>query len=169
MLACDAKKQHVLKDRAMRNACDSDSRCGLTCDASARNAKSLAMRVERCKPLRTTTRKATTRNMIATTMRTTNEWLIDWMNEWMNEGMIKLFNVCLCGWVMHQWLGDGGDESWWCQMMISHVDIDEPYDKCQRWKHMMMKMTMRIVMIMATGDKKGLSYSLNGRLCDWLS
>ena len=35
----------------MRNACDSDSRCGLACDASARDAKSLAMWVERCKPL----------------------------------------------------------------------------------------------------------------------
>ena len=34
----------------MRNACDSDSRCGLACDASARDAKSLAMRVERCEP-----------------------------------------------------------------------------------------------------------------------
>ena len=33
----------------MRNACDSDSRCGLACDASARDAKSLAMWVERCK------------------------------------------------------------------------------------------------------------------------
>ena len=36
----------------MRNACDSDSRCGLACDASARDAKSLAMWVERCEPLR---------------------------------------------------------------------------------------------------------------------
>ena len=35
----------------MRNACDSDSRCGLACDASTRDAKSLAMRVERCEPL----------------------------------------------------------------------------------------------------------------------
>ena len=35
----------------MRNACDSDSRCGLAWDASARDAKSLAMRVERCEPL----------------------------------------------------------------------------------------------------------------------
>ena len=35
----------------MRNACDSDSPCGLACDASARDAKSLAMRVERCEPL----------------------------------------------------------------------------------------------------------------------
>ena len=35
----------------MQNACDSDSRCGLACDASARDAKSLAMRVERCEPL----------------------------------------------------------------------------------------------------------------------
>ena len=35
----------------MRNACDSDSRCGLACDASARDAKSLALRVERCEPL----------------------------------------------------------------------------------------------------------------------
>ena len=40
------------EDRAMRNACDSDSRCGLACDASTRDAKSLAMRVERCEPLR---------------------------------------------------------------------------------------------------------------------
>ena len=39
-------------DRAMRNACDSDSRCGLACDASARDAKSLAIRVERREPLR---------------------------------------------------------------------------------------------------------------------
>ena len=38
---------------AMRNACDSDSHCGLACDASARDAKSLAMWVERCEPLRT--------------------------------------------------------------------------------------------------------------------
>ena len=52
MLACDAKNRHVKKDRAMRNACDSDSPCGLACDASARDAKSLAMRVERCEPLR---------------------------------------------------------------------------------------------------------------------
>ena len=36
----------------MRNACDSDSRCGLACDASTRDAKSLAMCVERCEPLR---------------------------------------------------------------------------------------------------------------------
>ena len=36
----------------MQNACDSDSRCGLVCDASTRDAKSLAMRVERCEPLR---------------------------------------------------------------------------------------------------------------------
>ena len=35
----------------MQNACDSDSRCGLACDASARDAKSLAMWVERCEPL----------------------------------------------------------------------------------------------------------------------
>ena len=35
----------------MRNACDSDSCCGLACDASARDAKSLAMWVERCEPL----------------------------------------------------------------------------------------------------------------------
>ena len=36
----------------MRNACDSDSRRGLACDASARDAKSLArMWVERCEPL----------------------------------------------------------------------------------------------------------------------
>ena len=36
----------------MRIACDSDSRCGLACDASARDAKSLAMWVERCEPLK---------------------------------------------------------------------------------------------------------------------
>ena len=42
MLACDAKNRHVFKDRAMRNVCDSDSRCGLACDASTRDAKSLA-------------------------------------------------------------------------------------------------------------------------------
>ena len=41
------------KDRAMRNPCDSDSRCGLACDASTRDAKSLSMWVERCEPLRT--------------------------------------------------------------------------------------------------------------------
>ena len=51
MLACDAKNRHVFKGRAMRNACDSDSRCGLACDASTRDATSLAMRVERCQPL----------------------------------------------------------------------------------------------------------------------
>ena len=39
----------------MRNACDSDSRCGLACDASARDAKSLAIRIERCEPLSTGT------------------------------------------------------------------------------------------------------------------
>ena len=33
------------------NACDSDSGCGLACDATARDSKSLAMRVERCEPL----------------------------------------------------------------------------------------------------------------------
>ena len=38
----------------MRNACDSDSRCGLACDASSRDAKSLAMRLERCEPLSVT-------------------------------------------------------------------------------------------------------------------
>ena len=46
MLACDAKNQHVFRDRAMRNACNSDSGCGLACNAGARNAKSLAMRVD---------------------------------------------------------------------------------------------------------------------------
>ena len=51
MLACDAKNHGVFLDRAMRNACDSDSRCGLACDASARDVKSLAIRVERCEPL----------------------------------------------------------------------------------------------------------------------
>ena len=39
----------------MRNAYDSDSRCGLACDASACDAKSLAIRVERCEPLRSQT------------------------------------------------------------------------------------------------------------------
>ena len=52
MLACDAKNRGVFQDRAMRNACDSDSRCGLACDASTRGAKSLAMWVEQCEPLR---------------------------------------------------------------------------------------------------------------------
>ena len=52
MLACDAKNRGAFQDRAMRNACDSDSRSGLACDASARDAKSLAMWVERCEPLR---------------------------------------------------------------------------------------------------------------------
>ena len=50
MVACAAK------NRAMRNASDSDSRCSLACDASARDAKSLAMWVERCEPLRTCTK-----------------------------------------------------------------------------------------------------------------
>ena len=50
--SCDAKNQGVFEDRAMRNACDSDSRCGLACDASTRDAKSLAMWGERCEPLR---------------------------------------------------------------------------------------------------------------------
>ena len=36
----------------MRNACDSDSRCGLACDVSTRDANSLAMWAERCEPLR---------------------------------------------------------------------------------------------------------------------
>ena len=40
------------RSRAMRSACDSDSRCGLACDASARDANSLVMWVERCEPLR---------------------------------------------------------------------------------------------------------------------
>ena len=35
----------------MRNACDSDSGCGLACDASSSDAKSLAMWVERSEPL----------------------------------------------------------------------------------------------------------------------
>ena len=52
MLACDAKSRGVSQDRAMRNACDSDSRCGWACDASTRDAKSLAIWVERCEPLR---------------------------------------------------------------------------------------------------------------------
>ena len=38
-----------LKIEAMRNACDSDSLCGLACDASARDAKSLAIRVRTTK------------------------------------------------------------------------------------------------------------------------
>ena len=52
VLACDAKNRHVFWDRAMWDACDSDSRCGLACDASACDAKSLATWVEQCKPLR---------------------------------------------------------------------------------------------------------------------
>ena len=52
MLACDAQNQHVFQDRAVRNACDADSRCGWACDASAGYAKSLAMWAERCEPLR---------------------------------------------------------------------------------------------------------------------
>ena len=51
MLAFDAKNRHVFQDRALRNVCDSDFYCSLACDASARDAKSLAMRVERCEPL----------------------------------------------------------------------------------------------------------------------
>ena len=47
MLACDAKYRHLFLDRATRNACG-----GLACDASTRDAKSLAMWVERCKPLK---------------------------------------------------------------------------------------------------------------------
>ena len=43
----------------MRNACDSDSRCSLACDASACDAKSLAMWVEQCEPLRRPVRAAT--------------------------------------------------------------------------------------------------------------
>ena len=35
MLACDAKNRHVFKDRAMRNACDSDSCCSLACGKGA--------------------------------------------------------------------------------------------------------------------------------------
>ena len=50
MLACDVKYRQAFEDRAMRDACDSASRRGLACDASACNAKSLAMRVERCEP-----------------------------------------------------------------------------------------------------------------------
>ena len=49
------------QDWAMRNACDSDSRCGLACDASVRDAKSLAMWVERCEPLRTRPKPGTKR------------------------------------------------------------------------------------------------------------
>ena len=43
------KNRHVLQDRAMRNAWDSDTRCGLA--AGDANLKSLAMWVERCEPL----------------------------------------------------------------------------------------------------------------------
>ena len=50
--SCDAKHQRVCQHQAMQNACDSDTRCGLACYASARDAKSLAMRVERCEPLK---------------------------------------------------------------------------------------------------------------------
>ena len=35
----------------MQSTCDSDFRCGLACEASARNAKSLVMWVEQCEPL----------------------------------------------------------------------------------------------------------------------
>ena len=53
MLACNVENRHVFQHRAMRNACNSNSetRCGLTCDGSARDAKSLAMLVERCEPI----------------------------------------------------------------------------------------------------------------------
>ena len=51
LLACNATKRHVFQYRAMQNACNPDSRCSLACDASARDAKSLVMRVERCEPL----------------------------------------------------------------------------------------------------------------------
>ena len=51
MLACDAKIGVFFKIERCGLACDSDSRCGLACDASAHDAKSLAMWVERCEPL----------------------------------------------------------------------------------------------------------------------
>ena len=35
MLACDVKHQHAFQNRTMRNACGSNSRCGVACDASA--------------------------------------------------------------------------------------------------------------------------------------
>ena len=38
--------------QVIRNACDLDSRCGLACDATACNAKLLAIQVERCEPPR---------------------------------------------------------------------------------------------------------------------
>ena len=49
MLICNAKNRHVFQDRVMRKACDSDSRCGLACDASGHDAKSLGWRVCRTK------------------------------------------------------------------------------------------------------------------------
>ena len=36
MLACDAKESHICWHRAMRNACDSDSGCGLAWDATCK-------------------------------------------------------------------------------------------------------------------------------------
>ena len=41
MLACDAKNRHdiVFRDRAMRSACGSDSRCCMACDASDGDVK----------------------------------------------------------------------------------------------------------------------------------
>ena len=51
MLACDARNRHVRPYRAMRNACSSENGCGLVCDGSVGDAKSLAMCFERCGPL----------------------------------------------------------------------------------------------------------------------
>ena len=53
----------------MRNASDSDSRCGLACDASAHDAKSLAMRVERCEPLTSGDTKVYTKGVLGAEIR----------------------------------------------------------------------------------------------------
>ena len=56
MLARDARnRRHVSQYQAMQNACDSDFRCDLACDASVGETKSLAKWVERCEPLRLAT------------------------------------------------------------------------------------------------------------------
>ena len=54
MLACDAtKKSHVFDIERCKMPAIRTLACLLACDASARDAKSLANRVERCEPLRT--------------------------------------------------------------------------------------------------------------------
>ena len=54
--SCDVGLRYEISvcilNRAMRNACDADSHCGLACDASACHAKSLTIWIERCEPLR---------------------------------------------------------------------------------------------------------------------